>query len=145
MNKEILSLSEELTRLGLRMIKACRESGDTNGIKVGNILQLVGGVISDEEATDQLDNFLLFFSAKNIMDTVNPAHLLIAKKIAEMPNAENLMDMMASELMDDCDSCPEKDTCTDRHCANPKGDSNDEPIKKKRPAKKRTPKKPKNE
>jgi len=95
-DKEILELSDDLTNLGLNMLAHFGELNDKHGIKVGHLLNLIGGIIKSEEDLLEFENFTEFFSAKKIMDNVNPAHLFIAKQIGDMPDSKELVEEMMS-------------------------------------------------
>ena len=150
MDKQIEKLSSELVQLGQRMITNSFKTKDKHNLKVGNLLQLVGAIINDEEDTISFDEFVSYFSAKKIVEVVSPETLYLAKRIGDSPQLKGLVEGFLESLSgsDDCDTCPSKDTCTDKHCAKP--DATDEakkPVKRrKKPAPLSTRKrKPKNE
>lgn len=138
MNKEIEKISDELTELGLKIVSVCRKNEDLHGIKVGYTLQLIGGIIGNEDDMEEFDKFVLYFSAKKIMDDVNPAHLYVASKISKMPQLSSLINSMVGELMGDdelSDNCPDKSTSADKSCGNTENKEEKPPLKKHKPIK----------
>jgi hypothetical protein len=151
MNEKINRLADELVRIGLNIL----DNGESSYHKrVGNILQLIGSILPEETDIKEIDDYLIYFSAKKVIQSTNIEAIYFARKISESPKLMKMIsgiidfdnendgdDSGGDTTNNDCDSCPVKDYCTDKHCS--KSNSTDSPEDEDKPTKKpRKPRKP---
>jgi hypothetical protein len=142
MSERIKQISKELMSLGAAISDSKQASKHER--RVGNLLELIGGVITSERDTEEFDKFSMYFSGKKIVETITPETLLLIKRLGESPGmTEFITDMFGAS--DNCDECPIKDICDDRHCANSEDSTDEEKPKDESSPKKRKPRKPKND
>ena len=143
MSERIKQISKELMSLGVAISDSKQASKHEK--RVGNLLELIGGVITNEQHTEEFDKFTMYFSGKKIVETITPDTLLLIKRLGETPGMTEFITDMFGASDNNCDDCPIKDVCEDRHCANPEGSTDEEKPKDEFPPKKRKPRKPKND
>lgn len=138
----ITHIAVQLQKIGHELMSKPKAS--LYAMRVGNLLQLMSGIIITEADATEADKFLTYFSAKKVIDTVTPNSLYFAKRISETPGMREFIESMFADddgLDGNCDNCPARDTCTDRHCEKPDSPSDEEPKPPKKPRKPRNPKK----
>lgn len=86
-------IAQKMLEFGDISVKLALETDNKLLLTRGNILRLIGGLLTNggnESDIYELEAFLSFFTAKKLLEQIPPAQLLMAKSVGDNP----LMDMM---------------------------------------------------